>query len=180
MWIRHGAAAKPLCHGPQGGLRAAGARKGGIGGVHHLEESFFPPADISCDVVATTLLRLRAHQAPAAIRAYQLGRALDCSTSRKSCPWRCSLSPPRFPGPTPARCPHLHPCHNNQHSEPSASQIRRHVQQKCFHQVSAKHVCSRPANRPIKHIIRAGGRSYMGPGKLFGSVFDEFVRPRGE
>ena len=51
--LKHGPAAKPLRQGPQGGLRAAGARKGGIGGVYHLEESFFPPADISCDVVAS-------------------------------------------------------------------------------------------------------------------------------
>ena len=56
--------------------------------------------------------RAPAHQAPAAISAYQLGRALDCSTSGKSPSWRSSLHLRRFPRPTPARCPYPHPCHN--------------------------------------------------------------------
>ena len=41
-----------------------------MGGLHTLEEGGVPPANLSCDVVATSLLRTQAHQAHASIKAH--------------------------------------------------------------------------------------------------------------
>ena len=58
-----------------------------MGGLHHLEESSVPPADLLCDVVVTSLLRARAHRAPVAIRAHQLQGDLEASKSGTRCAW---------------------------------------------------------------------------------------------